>query len=278
MGMSQPKTIAEAFVPVLLENRWVREKLASHNIDPQAYVLYMYARERAKERRVGIALTAVFVIVFFALGYVAVGEYEDISPIWVGAILGALGLLLGLGAMKYMGGWRLPYTNNPDNQSRGFTYLGLLNTFSSKYVKRLTPAQWEQIASARLDPADKRFALPQPEERHEAKLKAATRLSSGQAHLVAALERVQRWSAWGVLVVVLMFFTDGYFFGYLAWTFGSLWFFLEGLIGWVRKKVSGFDVETVEVYGWPARVMAVVIMMTGALFLAGGILAMVGGL
>ncbi len=276
--MPQPKTIAEAFVPVLVENQEVREKLASHNIDPQTYVLYMYAHERSRARNVGIALTVVFTIVFFALGFVAAGERDDVSPMWVGAILGSLGLLLGIGGMKYQQGWRLPYTNNPDNLSKGFTYLGLLNTFSIKYIKRLTDAKWKAIARARLDPADKRFALPQAEDRREAKLKAATHLTPRQARVVAVLERVQRASAWGALVVVLMFFTDGYFFAFLAWTSGSLWFFLDGLIGWIKRFMAAFTSETVEVYGWPARIVAVVVMLTAAMFLAGGVLGMISEL
>jgi hypothetical protein len=271
-------TIADQFVPVLLDTAGVRNLLEEQCVEPERYILYMYARQRALARRAGMAITAVFVVVFFALGYSAALNIPDVSAPVVGLIAAFLGLAIGVGALKYQEGWRLPYTNNPDNQSRGFLALGLLNSFSFKYMKRLTPTRWEAIRQAKIDPGDKRFAVPFPEERHAAKLKSVSRLSPRQERLAVALERAQRWSAWSVLVVVLMFFTEGYFFAYLAWTAGSVWFFLEGLVGWIRKKVAAFDVETVEIYGWPARIVSVVIMLTAAAFIASGVLGMVSEL
>lgn len=267
-------TIADQFTPVLLDTAGVRKLLEEQRIEPEKYVLYMYARQRAQARRAGMAITAIFVVVFFALGYLAALDIPDVSAFVVGLIAALLGLAIGVGALKYQEGWRLPYTNNPDNQSRGFLALGLLNSFSLKYMKRLTPAQWEAIRQAQIDPQDPRFAILAPEDRHAAKLEAMTRLPSSHQRLVDVLSRVQRWSAWGMLVIVLALFTKGMFFVWLGWTFGSLWFLLEGVIGWINKKVSGFDVETVEVYGWPARAIAIVIILTGLIFAIVGILGM----
>lgn len=267
-------TIADPFVPVLLKTAGVRELLEEQSVEPERYVLYMYARQRALARRAGMAITSVFVVLFFALGYEAGLDIPDASAFVVGLIAALFGLAIGWGGLKYQEGWRLPYTNNPDNQSRGFLALGLLNTFSLKYMKRLTPAQWEAIRQAQIDPQHPRFALPPSEDRRAAKLEAMTRLSASRQRLVDVLVRAQRVCAWGVLAIVLALLTDGMFFVWLGWTFGSLWFLLEGVIGWMRKKVSGFDVETVEVYGWPARAMAVVIILTGAIFAVVGILGM----
>lgn len=265
------------FTPVLLKTSGVAELLKKHNVDPRQYVLFMYARQRKKGRKVGMVITLVLTVLFFMLGQ---GSFDGSSSqvrFFAGAVTALLGFGIGYGSMRFMEGWRIPYTNNPDNQSRGFEYVGLLNTFSTKYMRGLTQALWEEIADSQLSAQDPLFLVPGPEAAIEIKMSKAMKMTPEKERVVAVLVKIQRICAWSALVVVLMFFTDGLFFGFLAWSFGALWMILEGMVGWIKRYVSGWGTtETVEIYGWPARFAAATFVFTGILFLFGGVLGMLG--
>ncbi len=223
---------------------------------------------------VGVVLCAgLFFLSFFA----AAESVATRAGQWVfGAGGVTLGLLTTWGTVRHLNGKRWKYVDEPDETASGYQLLGIVHRLDAKHLIQLSAVDWERIKRFRPRASSKKSTRLPTEPLSEKARVTLMRMTPKKQRLVERMERWQRWSLYPMPLALLTFFTNGLFFVFWLWFFAGLWLTLEAIIGLIHQRIGVFsETTTLDIYGWPARVFAVLVLIIALLvFLIPGILGM----
>lgn len=250
------QTVLAPLLPVLERERALVRTLESHRVTPQQFLVYVYDRELSKQRTVGIIITIILAGLLFSLAYP-----QGLAPGIAGALLG---LGIGWGALRLMQNKQSRYLDYPDNTAGGFTALGVLNAWNAKKVAQWDDAQWQRVCAHRPNLSQKRYRRLPAEPKTARERQQMTRMTPRKQRIVRPFERAQHIALWGILLCVPLVFLDDLLAGLWGFAMLFLWLTLEGVIGFITRHTGAFAAaENVDVYGWPARVISVILVIIG---------------
>ncbi len=269
-------TIFAPLLPSLKQQTAVMAHLKSKRVSPEQFLVYQFDKELHKAEIAGYFVTAVLILVLGGLGYVGAKDAVEVTnPLWWSLAFGLLGLLIGWGSLRLMRGKHSRYLSYPDATSSGFLALGMVNKWTVAVLKNIPEAEWVRIRTYAPNLAKRRYTRAGGGSK-KGEQEKLTKLTPRKLAAIASIERVQRVAAWAILLVVISFFIDSMFFFFWGWFCGGVWIVLEMVRGFIERRVGGFAAaSTVEILGWPARVIAVILIPIFTLiFLVPGLFGM----
>ena len=242
----------------------IQAALKQHGVTQDQLVAFLHAREIRKTRSVGFVITAALTLGLFFLGWSSANEY----PWALGVGAGALGLVIGILAIRHSEGRRSRWIDYPDDTAPGFTLLGVLHALSPEQLAKISEEDWERMRSLPKHTA--------PKTDRETSLKTLMNMTPKKERLARNLHRWQKWACWMILPGLLVLVTPGMFFLWWAWTFAGLWLGLEAVLGIVERKIGFFsETQNIDIYGRPAQIISWFVLLVWFLvFFVPGVLGM----
>ncbi|NQV12340.1 hypothetical protein HQ524_03170 [Candidatus Uhrbacteria bacterium] len=268
MSTSNKNTMIDDLLTVLLKDTKAVAVLKKESVKPKVYVAYVYDSEIRKSIVSGYAIGAILTTFLGWASYSSAIDLElTVSSALLFAICGvALGVFITFGALRIMKGKQSKYVGYPGETASGFSLLGIVNRLSYKAVNKISSKTWDKIRAYSPDFSSNKYKHLPSESKMTLDRKALMKMTPRKKLQVDHLKRAQKISLWFLPIGVLTFFTDGLLPLWIAIFFGGVWFCAEGLIGWIERKIGFFSASSDgELYGWPARVSALVIIMTAVM-------------
>ncbi|MBT6253734.1 hypothetical protein HOI83_00660 [Candidatus Uhrbacteria bacterium] len=265
MKSSKNNSIVDDLLVVLRQDSKAISLLKNARIHPDVYVAYVYDSEINKIIKVGYIGGAVIVLILGGLSFISA---QDLAMTVADSLLfglggGALGALIAFGTLQILKGKRSKYINHPGESSSGFTLIGILNRLSVKSIEKLDDKAILKIREYQPDFSNKRYQRLPTEEKTNEERQKMLKMTPKKKSQVGKLKRIQKFSLWMLPFGLIAFFVEGLLYIWVALFFGGLWFCAEGVIAFIERRIefhSGW--ESGELYGWPARASAIVIIVT----------------
>lgn len=251
-----------------------KKYIKKQGVSPEEYLAFVYNYTLREGDAAGYAIT---VFLTFSFGFIAYNAGQEYGHPWIAALcFGALGLLIGGGGLRYMHGKKSKYVDHPDNTSSGFIRMGVMDKTSLEYVKKINAKGWENVKkfSPNLNAKMYRHFVGDPKNKKERQ--ELMKMTPEKEKHVARVAKLERFFWWAVLPGLLFPFFEGMFLLWWAWFSVGMAFFFLSYKGFVERRMGFFAAaDTVELYGWPARLSAGLCMFIGVIiFILPGILGM----
>lgn len=268
------ETIFAPLLPAFKQQTALMAFLQTQRVSPERFLVYQFDKELHKTEMAGYVITIILVGVLGGFGYGG-GKSAGVNPWFTGLAFGLLGLMIGWGALRITRGKHSRYVNYPDETPSGFLALGMVNKWTVKALKEIPEAEWNRVRSFSPDLSRRRYTRAGGGSR-KGEQEKLTKLTPRKLEIITTIERVQRVAAWAILLAVISFFINSIFFFFWGWFCAGVWIVLEMVKGYIERRVGAFSAaSTVEILGWPARIIAILLIpIFTLLFLLPGILGM----
>lgn len=268
------ETIFAPLLPAFKQQTGVMAFLKTMNVSPESFLVYQFDKELHKTEVAGYAITAILVIVLGGFGFGG-GMEAGVNPWLTGIAFGLLGLVIGWGALRITRGKHSRYVHYSDETPSGFLALGMVNKWTVKALKAIPDAEWNRMRTYAPDLSCRRYTRAGGGAR-KGEQEKLTKLTPRKLSAITTIERIQRMAAWAIFLTLISFFIDSIFFFFWGWFCAGVWIVLEMVKGYIERRVGAFSAaSTVEILGWPARFIAILLIpIFTLLFLLPGILGM----
>lgn len=271
-------TVVEELAPLVGTEKGAVAYLKKKGVTPEQYALFSYTGVVERTLLVGYVITGILAGGLGWLGYISGDPLRNPQePVWAMIAFGALGFIIGWGALKMTRGYQNKYVDLPDSGTAAYILIGVLNRYKLSYIKKKDEAYWEKVQSFSPNLNKKMYKriVGSPKKEHDRN--KLQKMTPKKKETVRKINKIGTVFAWLILGGLLFFFGESMFFIYWAWFFAGLWLFMISLAGFVEKKLGAFSVtEDVDVYGWPARALALFMMFLSlSIFILPGIALMV---
>lgn len=231
--------------------------LEKKGVDPEAYALFVYTDEVRSSVYAGYVITFVLMLVLGGIGYAGGGGGNgSIAFGFAGALLG---LLIGVLAVRNLKGKQSKYVDYPDiDRPANYLRLGIMNRMSGAYIRKISPAKWEKIKKFSPDLDKKMYKKFVGDSKTAEERTKIMKLTPARENLSGKFGKAERFFWWATLLGVLFPFFDGDFFLWWAWFSIGMALLFMGLKGFTERRFGFFEINNVDLYGWPAQLSALV--------------------
>lgn len=246
--------------------------LGKKGVDPEGYALFVYTDEVLSSVHAGHVITLILMLLIGGIGYAGGGGGN--GSIVFGFAGAVLGLLIGVLAVRNLQGKQSKYVDYPDIDRPGnYLRLGIMNKMSGAYMRKITPAKWEKIKKFSPDLSKKMYQKFVGDSKTEDSKAELMKLTPARERLAAKFRKMVRFSWWAVLPGLLFPFFEGDFFLWWGWLFIGMALMFMGFQGLAERKFGFFEINNVDLYGWPATISALVcVMIALMIFIFPGVL------
>lgn len=248
--------------------------LEKKGVDPEGYALFVYTDEVRSSVHAGYVITLVLMLVLGSLGYAGGGGGN--GSIAFGLAAAVLGLLIGVLAVRNLQGKQSKYVDYPDmDRPANYLRLGIMNRMSLAHVKKISPAKWEKIKKFSPDLSDRIYKKFVGDSKVADERSELMKLTPARERLAGRFKKVEKFFWWATLAGFLFPFFEGYFFLWWVWFSIGMALLFMGLKDFTERKFGFFEINNVDLYGWPAQFSALVLTALALLiFIFPGILGL----